>query len=68
MFPTFFYVLVAGALSDRLGRKPLILVPILGSLVEMATYLVGHWCFYSVPLWFFHLSAANEVLKCPEYL
>ena len=46
MWPALLYVLVAGALSDRFGRKPLLLLPMLGSIVEMAVFLAGHWLFY----------------------
>lgn len=61
MLPTMLYVLVAGALSDRFGRKPLLLFPMAGSVIEAATYLAGYHLFYRVPLWFFHLTAAYDL-------
>ncbi len=61
MAPAFAYVLVAGALSDRFGRKPLLLLPMVGSILEMVAFTLGYWLFYRVPLWFFHLTALNEL-------
>jgi MFS family permease len=33
--PMVFFALIAGALSDEFGRKPLILFPMIGSMVEI---------------------------------
>ena len=39
--PTIVYALVAGSLSDRFGRGPLLVLPIIGQILEGAALLVN---------------------------
>ena len=39
--PTVVYALVAGSLSDRFGRGPLLVLPIIGQILEGAALLVN---------------------------
>ena len=39
--PAIVYALVAGSLSDRFGRVPLLVLPIIGQILEGAALLVN---------------------------
>ena len=48
MGPAFVYVLIVGALSDKYGRKPLLLFPMIGRAIEKIALLMGSLFFYQV--------------------
>lgn len=41
--PALIYVFVAGGLSDKFGRKPLLLLPIFGQFLDGLLYLLNYW-------------------------
>lgn len=61
MAPAFIYTLLAGALSDRYGRKPLLLFPLIGSLITKSVYVIGSLFPNQLPLDFFYLAAAWDI-------
>ena len=47
--PTILYAILAGSLSDKYGRKPLTILPILGQILEGAALLVNKIWFRELP-------------------
>ena len=60
--PSFVYTLFIGALSDKFGRKPLILLPLLGTLIDQALYFVNYKLIESLPLEFIYFISFNFFL------
>jgi len=54
--PSILYVFFAGALSDKFGRKPLILIPLLGFLFANVATLVNAVYLEELPVQFFYLE------------
>ena len=48
--PTVIYALLAGSLSDKFGRWPLLVMPIIGQILEGAALLVNKIWFAELPL------------------
>lgn len=48
--PTVIYALLAGSLSDKFGRGPLLLLPIIGQILEGIALLVNRIWFKELPL------------------
>ena len=48
--PTVIYALIAGSLSDKFGRGPLLLLPIIGQVLEGIALLVNRIWFNELPL------------------
>ena len=48
--PTVIYALLAGSLSDKFGRGPLLVLPIIGQILEGAALLVNKVWFTELPL------------------
>ena len=48
--PTVVYALLAGSLSDKFGRGPLLLLPIIGQILEGIALLVNRIWFKELPL------------------
>ena len=55
--PSFFYSLIAGPWCDKYGRKPLIILSILGSTVSTTVFLIN-------TIWWYELKAENLLLEC----
>lgn len=60
--PALLYTLVAGSLSDTYGRKPLILLPLVGNLLEAALTLVGYYFMDRLPLWYWYCTETYDLL------
>ena len=54
--PALLYSLFAGSLSDDFGRKPLMIVPIIGAVVTDAALLLNYLFIESVPLQLFYVE------------
>ena len=61
--PTLFYSLFAGGLSDEAGRKPLLILPIVGQVVQAGLEIVNYTFFDSLPTEFFFVVQVNDVDK-----
>ena len=48
--PTVIYALLAGSLSDKFGRGPLLILPIIGQILEGTALLVNKIWFRELPL------------------
>ena len=48
--PTVIYALLAGSLSDKFGRAPLLVLPIVGQILEGAALLINKIWFAELPL------------------
>ena len=48
--PTVIYALLSGSLSDKFGRWPLLMMPIIGQILEGAALLVNKIWFAELPL------------------
>ena len=48
--PTVIYALLAGSLSDKFGRGPLLMLPIIGQILEGIALLVNKIWFRELPL------------------
>ena len=55
--PSFFYSLIAGPWCDKHGRKPLIIISILGSTVSTTVFLIN-------TIWWYQLKAEYLLLEC----
>ena len=55
--PTFIYALFIGGLSDQYGRKPLILLPILGALIDHALAFINYEYLDKLPTEFFYVMS-----------
>ena len=55
--PSFLYTLVAGGICDRYGRKPLIVIAILGYTISTSVYLISI-------IWWYELRAEFLLLEC----
>ena len=55
--PSFLYTLVAGGICDRYGRKPLIVIAILGYTISTSVYLISI-------IWWHELRAEFLLLEC----
>jgi hypothetical protein len=66
--PTFIYALFIGALSDRFGRKPLILLPIFGALIDHVLGFINIENIENFPVEFFYVMSFEYFLgKYTEY-
>ena len=54
--PIIFFSLIAGALSDEFGRKPLLFFPILGNLLAMVLNTINFAFIEDLPIEFFYLE------------
>jgi PCFT/HCP family folate transporter-like MFS transporter 1/3 len=54
--PIIFFSVIAGALSDEFGRKPLLLLPMLGNFFAMMMNTINYTFITSLPLEFFYLE------------
>jgi PCFT/HCP family folate transporter-like MFS transporter 1/3 len=54
--PTILFSLMAGALSDVFGRKPLLLLPLIGYLLAIICGIINYSFIYDLPLEFFYLD------------
>ena len=52
--PTFVYAFFIGALSDRFGRKPIILLPMLGYLIDLCLNFINYAFIEKLPLEFMY--------------
>eukprot|EP00095_Tigriopus_kingsejongensis_P000772 maker-scaffold67_size430214-snap-gene-1.17 protein:Tk00772 transcript:maker-scaffold67_size430214-snap-gene-1.17-mRNA-1 annotation:"solute carrier family 46 member 3-like isoform x1" len=62
MGPILLYTLVAGALSDDFGRKPLLLFPILGRIVGKSIHVLSAIFYYELPLWMYYFTEFHELM------
>ena len=60
--PTFIYALYIGALSDRFGRKPLILLPIFGALIDHVLGFINIEYIENFPVEFFYVMSFEYFL------
>ena len=60
--PAFIYSFFIGALSDRFGRKPLIMLPILGSVLDAILHIINYTFIRELPMEFFYLIAMYKYL------
>ena len=60
--PTFIYALFIGALSDRFGRKPLILLPIFGALIDHVLGFINIEYIENFPIEFFYVMSFEYFL------
>lgn len=62
MVPQLLYTLVAGALSDNFGRKPLLFFPMLGRILGKTVHLF-HLIFYSeFPVWGYYFTEMSDLM------
>jgi MFS family permease len=54
--PIIFFSLIAGALSDEFGRKPLLFFPMLGNLLAMVLNTINYAFIEDLPIEFFYLE------------
>jgi PCFT/HCP family folate transporter-like MFS transporter 1/3 len=54
--PIIFFSIIAGALSDEFGRKPLLIFPIFGNLVSKIAGLLNYAFIRDLPLEFFYVE------------
>ena len=55
--PCVFFSVIAGALSDEFGRKPLLLFPLIGDLTRTLLNIVNYAFIETLPLEFFYLDS-----------
>jgi len=61
IFLGIFYAPYLGALSDNFGRKPLIIIPIIGQLLAFIVGIIN-WAFIEVlPIEFFYLDGISSL-------
>ena len=60
-FPRILYCLVAGAWSDRHGRKFIMAMPIFGQFLVNVTYLVNYAFIETLPFEMLYLEFVNEL-------
>lgn len=53
--PAFFYTLIAGALSDDFGRKPLLVIPLIGYLLVTIFQFFIHLYINELPIEAFYI-------------
>jgi MFS family permease len=54
--PIILFSIIAGALSDVFGRKPLIILPLIGNLVAIIFGIINYTFRYELPLEFFYFD------------
>ena len=54
--PTLIYSFFAGSLSDDFGRKPLIVMPMLGALIGGVITIINYTFIHTLPIEFFYLA------------
>ena len=57
--PGIFFSLYAGPLSDRFGRKPVLMIPILGTALQAFGGLINYIFLDSLPLEFFYIETIS---------
>ena len=55
--PCVFFSIIAGALSDEFGRKPLLLFPLIGDLIRVLLNIVNYAFIETLPLEFFYFDS-----------
>ena len=55
--PSFLYPLIAGGICDKYGRKPFIIISILGYIISTSVYLIS-------TIWWYELKAEFLLLEC----
>ena len=53
--PAFIFSFFMGSLSDRFGRKPLILLPLIGSVLDAILHIINYAFIRDLPMEFFYL-------------
>jgi len=59
LIPQFFAPLIIGALSDKYGRKLMLLLPCLSSLIMVTTYLTVMW--FKLSIWWVYFNLLNYI-------
>ena len=60
--PIILFSMIAGALSDVFGRKPLILFPLIGNLLAIICGIINYTFIYELPLEFFYMDNISSFL------
>lgn len=66
MGPTFFWTLVAGSLSDKYGRKPLLILPMFGRMISHLVLLLNYIFFYELPYQTFYFGEVRPSPYSPN--
>ena len=64
--PTLLYSLFAGGLSDEAGRKPLLVIPLVGQVVQSVAEIVNLVFIESLPTEFFFVLQVREFRQSHE--
>jgi len=56
-----FYALFAGALSDIFGRKPLIMIPLIGQSLALVSEIINYTFLRTLPLEFIYVSSISSL-------
>ncbi|XP_059092418.1 proton-coupled folate transporter-like isoform X1 [Tigriopus californicus] len=62
MVPQILYTLVAGALSDSFGRKPLLFFPMLGRILGKTVHLLHLMFYHELPIWAYYFTELSDIM------